>query len=129
MKTKPLIITGALVVAVAIGAGVLYVYWDRAVPLAGMAINYVRSWTAPPGTTTTEIAANSTADTAVVSSAAVALPLPQALVGDWPGYNRTLTSERYSQLSQINTKNVASCRFSVFMTRSNTRASKPVRSW
>ena len=26
--------------------------------------------------------------------------------GDWPSYNRTLTSERYSQLSQINTKNV-----------------------
>jgi alcohol dehydrogenase (cytochrome c) len=107
MKTKPLIITGALVVAVAIGAGVLYGYWDQAVPLAGMAINYVRSWTAPSGTTTTEIAANSAADPAVVSLAAVASPLPQALVGDWPGYNRTLTSDRYSQLSQINTKNVA----------------------
>src|SRR6185312_5030944 len=106
MKTKPLIITGALVVAIAIGAGVLYAYWDQAVPLAAMAINYVRSWTAPPGTTTTEIAANSTADTAVVSLTAGASPLPPALVGDWPGYNRTLTSERYSLLSQINTKNV-----------------------
>ena len=106
MKTKPLIITGALVVAIAIGAGVLYAYWDQAVPLAAMAINYVRSWTAPPGTTTTEIAANSTADTAVVSLTAVASPPPPALVGDWPGYNRTLTSERYSLLGQINTKNV-----------------------
>ena len=104
MKTKPLIITGALVVAIAIGAGVLYAYWDQAVPLAAMAINYVRSWTAPPGTTTTEIAANSTADTAVVSLTAVASPPPPALVGDWPGYNRTLTSERYSLLGQINTK-------------------------
>ena len=26
--------------------------------------------------------------------------------GDWPSYNKTLTSERYSQLSEINTKNV-----------------------
>ena len=26
--------------------------------------------------------------------------------GDWPSYNKTLTSERYSQLSQINTTNV-----------------------
>jgi alcohol dehydrogenase (cytochrome c) len=31
--------------------------------------------------------------------------LPSASAGDWPSYNRTLTSERYSQLSQINTKN------------------------
>ena len=31
---------------------------------------------------------------------------PGDSAGDWPSYNRTLTSERYSQLSQINTKNV-----------------------
>ena len=31
---------------------------------------------------------------------------PDATAGDWPSYNKTLTSERYSQLSQINTKNV-----------------------
>jgi alcohol dehydrogenase (cytochrome c) len=33
-------------------------------------------------------------------------PLPNTTTGDWPSYNRTLTSERYSPLSQINTKNV-----------------------
>jgi glucose dehydrogenase len=32
--------------------------------------------------------------------------LPSAAAGDWPSYNRTLTSDRYSQLSQINTMNV-----------------------
>jgi len=106
MKTKPLIISGALVVAVAMVAGVLYLYWDQAVPLAGMAINYARSWTAAPGTTTTEVAANSTADTAVASLPVRASPLLHALVGDWPSYNKTLTSERYSQLDQINTKNI-----------------------
>src|SRR5690349_3656172 len=35
---------------------------------------------------------------------------PQSAVadGDWPGYNRTLTSERFSPLNQITTANVAS---------------------
>jgi alcohol dehydrogenase (cytochrome c) len=32
--------------------------------------------------------------------------LGSTTAGDWPSYNRTLTSERYSPLSQINTKNV-----------------------
>ena len=31
---------------------------------------------------------------------------PSAASADWPSYNRTLTSERYSPLNQINTKNV-----------------------
>ena len=31
-----------------------------------------------------------------------------AISGDWPSYNRTLTSERYSPLSQINTNNAKS---------------------
>src|SRR6185437_16603237 len=106
MKKILLIIVGVLVVTGAAVAGATYVYWDQAVPLAGMAINYVRSWTAPSGTTKTEVAANSTADPAFVSLAAFASPVPHALVGDWPSYNKTLTSERYSPLSQINTKNV-----------------------
>jgi alcohol dehydrogenase (cytochrome c) len=33
------------------------------------------------------------------------VPLPSA-AGNWPSYNRTFTSERFSQLSEINTKNV-----------------------
>ena len=32
---------------------------------------------------------------------------PSAAAADWPSYNKTLTSERFSDLSQINTKNVA----------------------
>ena len=107
MKNKALIIAGVLVVAVAIGAGVLYAYWDQAVPLAGMAINYVRSWSAPPGTTTTELAAASKLPRAAPSPASAA-PLPHATAGDWPSYNKTLTSERYSPLSQINTRMSAS---------------------
>src|SRR5262245_40625511 len=32
---------------------------------------------------------------------------PGAAAGDWPSYNKTLTTERFSDLSQIDTKNVA----------------------
>ena len=31
---------------------------------------------------------------------------PNAAVGDWPSYNRTPSSQRFSPLNQINTKNV-----------------------
>jgi glucose dehydrogenase len=107
VKNKLLIVAGVLVVAGAAAAGVLYAYWDQAVPLAGLAINYFRSWSAPPGTTTTELAAASEAAGAVAPSPPSAVPLPNATAGDWPSYNKTLTSERYSQLSQINAKNVS----------------------
>ena len=106
MRNKPRIIAGARIVAGATAAGALCTYWDRAVPLAGMAINYVRSWSAPPGTTTTELAATSKVAGTPAPSASSTAPLPNATTGDWPSYNKTLTSERYSQLSRINTKNV-----------------------
>jgi alcohol dehydrogenase (cytochrome c) len=32
---------------------------------------------------------------------------PSQAAADWPSYNKTLTSERFSDLSQINIKNVA----------------------
>jgi alcohol dehydrogenase (cytochrome c) len=121
MKIKLLIIAGVLVAIVATAGGTVYAYWDQAVPLAGMAINYVRSWSAPSGTTTTELAAAApeAAGAPVPSRSSAARP-PEAAAGDWPSYNKTLTSERYSQLSQINTTNT---------TRDNTRASRPARSW
>jgi hypothetical protein len=33
-------------------------------------------------------------------------PAASAAAGDWPSYNKTLTSERYSELDQIDTQNV-----------------------
>jgi len=106
MKRLLLIIVGVLAVASAAAAGATYIYWGQAVPLAGMAINYVRSWTAPPGTTTTELSAASGAAAAVVPTSASPAPATNATAEDWPSYNRTLTSERYSQLRQINVENV-----------------------
>ena len=98
------IIAGVLVVSAA--AGTLYAYWDRAVPLGGMAMNYIWSWSAPAGTTTTQMAAGYADARAVAPSSVSAAPLLDASAGEWPSYNRTLTSERYSPLHQITTRNV-----------------------
>ncbi len=105
-KNILLIIGSALVVIGAAAAGTVYAYWDEVVPLAGLAINYYRSWSAPAGTTITELAADSK------DGGAVEPPLPSTApanvtADDWPSYNKTLTSERYSRLGQINTKNVS----------------------
>ena len=43
------------VIGIAI-AGLLYAYWNKAVPIAAMAINYVRYLSAPVGTLETEVA-------------------------------------------------------------------------
>ena len=43
-KYKLFLAAGAVIV---IGADALYVCSDKAIPLAGMAINYVQSWSAP----------------------------------------------------------------------------------
>src|SRR5215813_696197 len=89
---------GAIIVVGIVIAGLSYVYWDRLVPIAAMAINYVRYWSAPAGTLQTELA--QTGATAQ-PSAPTASPPPQAAPGaepDWPSYNKTLTSDRFSQL-------------------------------
>jgi alcohol dehydrogenase (cytochrome c) len=74
-------------------------------PLA-LTRNYLLSWFAPRGTTTTESNAAYKAADAVAPAAPAEASSPSVTAGDWPSYNRTLTSERYSPLSQINTKNV-----------------------
>lgn len=107
---KILIIAGLFVVIGATAVGTTKAYWDQAVPLAGMAINYVRSWSAPSGTTTTELAAGSKDTAAATPSPASAAPSPSPAAADWPSYNKTLTSERYSQLSRINAINVSNLR-------------------
>ena len=99
MKYKILIIAGALgVTGAAVGGGLYLAYPVQVTTLAGMAHNYLLSWSAPPGTTTTELNAAYKAQTAVPLPAAASSP--NTTSGDWPSYNRTLTSERYSQLAR-----------------------------
>jgi len=108
MKHKLLIIAiiavALGVIAAAVGGGLYLAYPVQVSTLGGMTRNYLISWSAPPGTITTELnAAYKEAGAAASSPAAETSP---AAAADWPTYNRTLTSERYSQVSQINTKNV-----------------------
>jgi alcohol dehydrogenase (cytochrome c) len=62
----------------------------------------VMSLLAPAGAVATETNANYKG----AAAPAPAAPASPA-AADWPSYNKTLTSERFSDLSQINTKNVA----------------------
>ena len=106
MIKKLLMIAVALGVIGAAAGGALYYFYPVQVSIfAGLTRNYIVSST-PPGTTTTELNAAYKAAEAVAASPAADAPSASATAGDWPSYNRTVTSDRYSQLSEINTKNV-----------------------
>jgi alcohol dehydrogenase (cytochrome c) len=106
MRNKILIILGVLVVMGAIAGGLVYANLDTAIKLASMAVNYVKYLNAPAGTTVTELAPGYKGGESVGAAPRAATPLPNANSDDWASYNKTLTSERFSQLSQINTANV-----------------------
>jgi alcohol dehydrogenase (cytochrome c) len=83
-----------------------YAYPVQVSLFAGLIRSYILSWAAPAGTTTTEFNP-AYQDTRIgAPSPPTEVPLPGATAADWPSYNRTLASDRYSQLGEINTKNV-----------------------
>jgi alcohol dehydrogenase (cytochrome c) len=90
--------------AAAVGAGLAYYFAHPArTEIAGAeARNILLSLNAPAGSVTIE------GNSAFRGGAAEAPPAAAApgAAGDWPSYNKTLTSERFSDLGQINTKNV-----------------------
>ncbi|MGD0190931.1 MAG: PQQ-binding-like beta-propeller repeat protein [Rhizomicrobium sp.] len=101
--TKALaIIAGVVAVLIVATLIVLYAFWDQAVPIVGMAVNYVRYLSAPAGTLVTEAAPG----VSIVNDVSAAPSTGGAGSEDWPSYNKTLTSARYAALSQINTHNV-----------------------
>jgi alcohol dehydrogenase (cytochrome c) len=89
----------ALVTIGLVTSGLVYYYWDESAAIGGLAVNYVRYLNAPEGTLTTELA-SSGAETPVSG------PVPAGDTADWPSYNKTLTSNRFSALGQISTDNV-----------------------
>jgi len=105
MRKTILIILGVLVVLGAIAGGIAYAYLDTTIKLASMAVNYMKYLNAPAGTTVTELAPGYKGGETVGAAPATATPLTNANSDDWAGYNKTLTSERFSPLSQINTSN------------------------
>jgi alcohol dehydrogenase (cytochrome c) len=94
------------IVAAAVGAGIaLYFVGTTRVEVAvGETRGELLSLSAPAGTLTTETNA---AYKGAAPPAAAAGTATAAAAGDWPSYNKTLTSERFSSLSQINNQNVA----------------------
>ncbi len=111
MKRKRLlIILGALFVAGLVIAGILYVAFPIAMTTyGGMGLNYLKTLSTPAGTVSTEAnPAYKAPEAAAAPSPALAdAAWPNAAAGDWPSYNRTPSSQRFSPLTQINTKNVA----------------------
>jgi alcohol dehydrogenase (cytochrome c) len=91
------------VVAAVVGAGIAYyVAHPARTEIAGAELrNIALSLNAPEGTLTTE--QNPAFKAAATPPAAAPAP---GSAGDWPSYNKTLTSERFSDLAQINTTNV-----------------------
>src|SRR5262245_58478411 len=92
------------VIAAVVGRGVTPSFADMAGVEArvGELRGAILSLFAPVGAVATETNPNYKGTTAP-APAAPASPAS----ADWPSYNKTLTSERFSDLSQINTKNVA----------------------
>ncbi len=104
------IIVGAVVV-LAVAARAAYVYQDSLVPIVAMGINYVRYLSAPAGTLTTELEGSTGPQASPPSTHSPAMALvadqtPGASPDSWPSYNRTLTSNRFSPLADINRTNV-----------------------
>ena len=108
MKRKPLLILGSLFVVGVVIAGVLYVTFPvQMTTYGGMGLNYLKTLSTPAGTVSTETNPAYKAPVAVVPSPSLAdAAWPNAAAGDWPSYNRTPSSQRYSPLDQINAKNV-----------------------
>ena len=92
------LVAAALVVACAAAGVALYRAYPTQMSLfVAMTRNAIRSWSAPKGAITTEL---NPAYKGVAPSPPVAAA--NAAGGDWPSYNRTLTSERYAPLAEIN---------------------------
>ncbi|HMM66984.1 MAG TPA: PQQ-binding-like beta-propeller repeat protein [Dokdonella sp.] len=108
MKIAKKLLVAALVLGIAAFA-VIHFYWDSTVKYGSMAVNYFRYMSAPKGTLTTELSPNYHAPAATPSEAAdkgAGTPPTTTDSGkDWPSYNRTLTSNRFSPLDEITPRN------------------------
>ena len=106
---KKLLIIVALLFAAGVAiAGVLYVTFPVQMTTYGaMGLNFLKSLSAPAGTLTLETNPAYKAPVAAMPSRPLAeAAWPNAAAGDWPSYNRTPASQRFSPLDQINAKNV-----------------------
>jgi alcohol dehydrogenase (cytochrome c) len=101
---KILIIIAVLAVAgAAIGGGLYLAFPVQMSTIGGLTHVYFLTLNPPAGTLSTE---SNAAYQAPAAAAAPASPDPGSSGTDWPSYNRTVGSQRYSTLSEINKQNV-----------------------
>jgi alcohol dehydrogenase (cytochrome c) len=106
MKRHNKILVSVLGLAVLTVLGLYLSGWS-AITAVGVVLNTFRSANNPKGSAVVEVRGDATP---VPGYAPTAAHTPSGVtaesdVGTWPSYNRTLTSQRYSSLNQINTKN------------------------
>jgi alcohol dehydrogenase (cytochrome c) len=104
-RGRVILISIAALVVVALSAVVFS--GSSPVILLGIVMNTFRSANNPRGTVASEVHEAPAGNSRVTAPP----PMPEAGaqqsdIGSWPTYNRTLTSQRYSPLSEINAKNV-----------------------
>ncbi len=104
MRVKLIVALCAIITACVAGL----VFRGRVQQYGGIVFNYARSWHAPQGTLDVESAPGGAVE--FEPEAAPALGASAATDGQWPSYNRTLTSERYSPLHEIDRSNVGMLR-------------------
>jgi alcohol dehydrogenase (cytochrome c) len=98
---------GAVAIGAIVAAGVVYEEFDNLVPVVGLGVNYLRFYDAPKGTLTTEraqrVAQDPPAGAVPATPGATPMKINDTVTGakDWPSYNKTLTSERFSDLAEI----------------------------
>ena len=93
------------VLGAAAGAVIYKMFPAQMAKYGGMAFNFYRSFDAPKGTLATEANPDHQGGSTVQAAPATGTPQAPAADADWPSYNRTLTSDRYSPLAQITTAN------------------------
>jgi hypothetical protein len=84
----------------------LYLSGWSPITAAGLVLNTYRSANNPPGGAVVEVRGATPAGAATGAETASRPNARSPDAGSWPSYNRTLTSQRYSPLSQINTQTV-----------------------
>ena len=111
-RHRYLSIAAAIVVVVGAAVGLwVATHYLQTQLLGARILNDIKSADAPAGTLTTELNPAWKPAPAVPPTVAAATPAmptrPPVIQGDWPSYNKTLTSERFAALAEINTANVA----------------------
>jgi alcohol dehydrogenase (cytochrome c) len=108
---KVLIALGVLAVIGALtGVGLLLAYPAATIFAGGMAMNFLKTLGAPAGVIATELNPAYKAPGIPTPAQLSDVSAGGAVAQDWPMYNRTLSSDRYSPLDQINKTNVGNLR-------------------